>query len=70
MSTIGAEAGSQTVFFDQNGRIEEYARGSGVPTVVLRSSHLMSNHRASADSIKQGGRFFLPACLPVTPASR
>jgi uncharacterized protein YbjT (DUF2867 family) len=61
MSTMGAEAGSQTVFFDQHGRIEEYARGSGVPTVVLRSSQLMSNLRASADSIKQAGRFFLPA---------
>ncbi|WP_258054613.1 SDR family oxidoreductase [Streptomyces sp. Ru71] len=61
MSTVGAEAGSQTVFFDQHGRIEEHAQDSGVPTVVLRSSHLMSNIRASADSIKQAGRFFLPA---------
>ncbi|MGW6688074.1 SDR family oxidoreductase [Streptomyces sp. NPDC054961] len=29
LSTIGAEAGSPTVFFDQHGRIEEHLRGSG-----------------------------------------
>ncbi|GAB7106682.1 SDR family oxidoreductase [Streptomyces phaeofaciens JCM 4814] len=61
LSTIGAEAGSPTVFFDQHGRIEEYLHGSRIPGVVLRSSHLMSNLLGSAATIRQAGRFFLPA---------
>ncbi|MGW6981036.1 SDR family oxidoreductase [Streptomyces sp. NPDC054932] len=61
LSTIGAAAGSSTVFFDQHGRIEEHLRGSGIPSVVLRSSHMMSNILGSAATIRQAGRFFLPA---------
>ncbi|MFD7259079.1 SDR family oxidoreductase [Streptomyces sp. NPDC059874] len=61
LSTIGAGAGSSTVFFDQHGRIEEHLRGSGIPAVVLRSSHMMSNILGSATTIRQAGRFFLPA---------
>lgn len=61
LSTIGAEAGSPTTFFDQHGRIEEHLRGSGVPAVVLRSSHMMSNILGSAGTIRQADRFFLPA---------
>ncbi|MBT2407468.1 MULTISPECIES: SDR family oxidoreductase [unclassified Streptomyces] len=61
LSTIGAEAGSPTMFFDQHGRIEEHLRGSGVPAVVLRSSHMMSNILGSAATIRQADRFFLPA---------
>ncbi|MFI8963927.1 SDR family oxidoreductase [Streptomyces sp. NPDC053493] len=61
LSTIGAEAGSPTVFFDQHGRIEEHLRDSTVPGVVLRASHLMSNLLGSAATVKEAGRFFLPA---------
>ncbi|GAA4031948.1 SDR family oxidoreductase [Streptomyces plumbiresistens] len=61
LSTIGAEAGSPTVFLDQHGRIEQHLRGSGTPAVVLRSSHMMSNILGSAATIRQVGRFFLPA---------
>ena len=61
LSTIGAEAGSPTVFFDQHGRIEEYLHGSRIPGVVLRSSHLMSNLLGSVATIRRAGRFFLPA---------
>ncbi|AWZ09417.1 MULTISPECIES: NmrA family NAD(P)-binding protein [unclassified Streptomyces] len=61
LSTIGAEAGSPTVFLDQHGRIEQHLRGSGIPAVVLRSSHMMSNVLGSAATIRQAGRFFLPA---------
>jgi uncharacterized protein YbjT (DUF2867 family) len=61
LSTVGAEAGSPTVFFDQHGRVEEHLRGSGIPAVVLRSSHMMSNILGSAMTIRQADRFFLPA---------
>lgn len=61
LSTIGAMAGSPTVFLDQHGRIEQHLRGSGIPAVVLRSSHMMSNILGSAATIQQAGRFFLPA---------
>ncbi|WP_329344860.1 NAD(P)H-binding protein [Streptomyces sp. NBC_01352] len=61
LSTIGAEAGSPTVFLDQHGRIEQHLRGSGTPAVVLRSSHMMSNILGFAATIRQVGRFFLPA---------
>ncbi|MFZ3474632.1 NmrA family NAD(P)-binding protein [Streptomyces sp. 4.24] len=61
LSTIGAQAGSPTVFLDQHGRIEQHLRGSGIPAVVLRSSHMMSNVLGSAATIRQAGRFFLPA---------
>ncbi|WP_405443759.1 SDR family oxidoreductase [Streptomyces avidinii] len=61
LSTIGAGVGSPTVFFDQHGRIEEHLRGSGIPAVVLRSSHMMSNILGSATTVRQAGRFFLPA---------
>lgn len=61
LSTVGAQAGSPTVFFDQHGRIEEHLGGSGTPGVVLRASHLMSNILGSAATIAQTDRFFLPA---------
>ncbi|MFJ8015746.1 SDR family oxidoreductase [Streptomyces sp. NPDC096339] len=64
LSTIGAEAGSPTGFFDQHGRIEEHLRDSGsgaTAGVVLRSGHLMTNILGSAATIREAGRFFLPA---------
>ncbi|MFF6772073.1 SDR family oxidoreductase [Streptomyces sp. NPDC012637] len=61
LSTIGAAAGSPTVFFDQHGRLEDHVRASGIPSTVLRAAHLMSNILGSAPTIRQAGRFFLPA---------
>lgn len=61
LSTVGAQAGSSTVFFDQHGRIEEHLRGSSIRGVVLRAGHLMSNLIGSAATIARVGRFFLPA---------
>nr|WP_260860067.1 NmrA family NAD(P)-binding protein [Streptomyces cupreus] len=61
LSTVGAQIGSPLVFFDQHGRIEEHLHDSGIPGVVLRAGHLMSNVIGSAATIAQTGRFFLPA---------
>ncbi|WP_367318182.1 NmrA family NAD(P)-binding protein [Streptomyces sp. HUAS ZL42] len=61
LSTVGAQAGSPTVIFDQHGRIEEHLRRSGISGVVLQAGHLMSNLIGSAPAIAQTGRFFLPA---------
>ncbi|WP_354644059.1 NAD(P)H-binding protein [Kitasatospora camelliae] len=61
LSTIGAETGSPTVFFDQHGRIEDRLRAAELPWVVLRSAHLMANVLGSAATIREYGRILLPA---------
>ncbi|WP_327417956.1 SDR family oxidoreductase [Streptomyces sp. NBC_01233] len=51
LSTVGAEAGAETTFADQHGRIEHRLRSAGIPFVILRSSFLMSNPLGSLPTI-------------------
>jgi uncharacterized protein YbjT (DUF2867 family) len=60
LSALGAEIGSPVAFFDAHGRIEEYLRASGPPTVLLQPAFMMSNLLAGAEGIRQAGALFLP----------
>ncbi|MEU0444348.1 SDR family oxidoreductase [Streptomyces tendae] len=53
--------GSDLVFWDWHGRIEQHLLASGVPAVCLRAGFLMSNLLSAADMISATGRIAAPA---------
>lgn len=61
LSSPHVEVGSDLAFWDWHARIEQHLRGSGVPSVVLRASYLMSNLLASAESVAATGELVAPA---------
>lgn len=61
LSAIGAEVGSPLAFWDTHGRVEAHLRQTHAEAVVLRPAFYMSGLLASAATIKQAGRLFLPA---------
>lgn len=61
LSAKGARVGSPLAFWDAHGGIERRLEASGLPAVVLRPTFYMSNLLASAPTIREAGRFFLPA---------
>lgn len=58
VSAIGASAGSQLVFWDWHGRIEEHLRASGLQAVVLQAASFMTNLLMQADAIGATGKLF------------
>lgn len=61
LSALGAEIGAPVAFWDWHGRIEEYLRASGVPSVILRPTFSMANLLGSAEQIRHAGSLFVPA---------
>lgn len=61
LSTVSAQVGSVSAFFDAHGRAEQYLRASGVPAVILQSSFYMSNLFAAAEPVRMMGKIFAPA---------
>lgn len=61
LSAIDAEIGSPVAFADAHGHIERHLRGSGVASVMLKPSFMMSNLLGGADGVRQAGAIFLPA---------
>lgn len=59
-STTRAEIGSPLPPMDWHGRIEDYLRASGVPSVVLHSYFYMTNLLASAEPVRGMGKLFAP----------
>ena len=61
LSTIGAEPGAPTAFWDWHGRIDQHLRRAEADWVVLQSSFYMSNLLAGAEQVAREGRLFAPA---------
>src|SRR5262245_24755212 len=61
LSTVSAEIGSTSAFFDAHGRAEQQLKASGVPAVILQSSFYMSNLFAAAEPVRMMGEIFAPA---------
>jgi len=61
LSTVSAQIGSASAFFDAHGRAEQHLRASGVPAVILQSSFYMSNLFAAAEPVRMMRKIFAPA---------
>jgi uncharacterized protein YbjT (DUF2867 family) len=61
LSTVSAEIGSRSAFFDAHGRAEQHLRASGLPHVILQSSFYMTNLFGAAQTVKALGKVFAPA---------
>ncbi|MFG2836947.1 NAD(P)H-binding protein [Streptomyces zaomyceticus] len=61
LSSPHVEIGSDLAFWDWHGRIERHLRTSGIHSVCLRASFLMSNLLAAADTVASTGRLIAPA---------
>ena len=61
LSTVSAEIGSRSAFFDAHGRAEQHLRASGLPHVILQSSFYMTNLFGVAETVKGLGKIFAPA---------
>jgi uncharacterized protein YbjT (DUF2867 family) len=61
LSARGAEIGSPVAYWDWHGLIERHLRMSGIPSVVLQPSFLMTNLLAAAAQVTQHGMLFAPA---------
>jgi uncharacterized protein YbjT (DUF2867 family) len=59
-TTMGAEVGAATEFWDMHGRIGDYLRQAPIASVFLACNFFMSNLLASADGVRQAGALFLP----------
>ena len=60
MSTVGADPRSDGRFASWQGQCEELLRASEIPSVILRSSHHMTNVLFFAESIRSAGKIFAP----------
>ena len=60
LSAVGAEIGSPLEFWDTQGRIEERLDASGIPAVVLRPTTYMTGVLATAETVSQLGKLFVP----------
>lgn len=61
LSAIGAEIGCPLAFWDTHGRIEAHLRDCDPAAVILRPAFYMSGLLASAATVRDVGRLFLPA---------
>lgn len=61
LSSPKVEVGSDVLFWDWHGRIEEHLRESEVPAVVLRANFFMSGLLGSAEVVRKTGMLFAPA---------
>jgi uncharacterized protein YbjT (DUF2867 family) len=61
LSARGAEIGSPVAFWHWHALIEAHLTASGIPSVVLRPSFLMTNLLAVADAVRDHGLVIAPA---------
>ncbi len=61
LSARGAELGSPVAFWHWHALIERHLSRSGIPSVVLQPSFLMTNLFAAADSVRAHGLVIAPA---------
>jgi uncharacterized protein YbjT (DUF2867 family) len=61
LSAASAAVDSPLLFPRWQGEIERHLAASGVPSVLIRPSSLMTNLLMSADAIRHTGRLFAPA---------
>jgi uncharacterized protein YbjT (DUF2867 family) len=61
LSARGAATGSPAAYWDWHGLIERHLQSSGIPSVVLRPSFLMTNLLGAAEQVRQQGMLFAPA---------
>lgn len=60
-SARGADVASPVAYWRWHARIEQHLQRSGVPSVVLRPSFLMSNLLSAADHVRRQAMLFAPA---------
>ena len=61
LSARGATIGSRAAYWDWHGVIERHLKASGIPSVLLQPSFMMTNLLASADQVRDRGMLFAPA---------
>jgi uncharacterized protein YbjT (DUF2867 family) len=61
LSARGADPAATPAYWRWHAHIEQHLRASGVPSVILQPSFLMSNLFAATEHVRQQGMLFAPA---------